>query len=187
MIYVCGMQGQFEAAIADYTQALALDPGHCRTLYNRASCYDRLQRLPEALADYSAAIALDQGSARAFYTRHASTCTCSVKVLLRFDVRITQNSCVGRTARLHSSVRQGGRCKGQGSLICCFRAGRECVSVWASRRMRWMTTIAPYRWTASLRRHCMPGMSHHHNFPQAQANIFSDRPRTQNHLSRRNR
>jgi tetratricopeptide (TPR) repeat protein len=69
------MQGQFEAAIADYTQALALNPGHCRTLYNRASCYDRLQRLPEAAADYSAAIALDQGSARAFYTRRASTCT----------------------------------------------------------------------------------------------------------------
>ena len=113
LIYVCCMQGQFEAAIADYTQALALNPGHCRTLYNRASCYDRLQRLPEALADYSAAIALDQGSARAFYTRHASTCTCMAEVFLRSDVRIMKNCIVGHTKRQHDCVRQGGAAEGK--------------------------------------------------------------------------
>ncbi len=63
------MQGHFEAATADYTQALSIDPSHCRTLYNRASCYEKLQRLEEALADYSTAISLDQGSARAYLTR----------------------------------------------------------------------------------------------------------------------
>ena len=63
------MQGHFEAAIADYTRALGIDPEHCRTLYNRASCYDKLQRLADALADYSAAIDLEPGSARAHHTR----------------------------------------------------------------------------------------------------------------------
>ena len=116
MIYMRYMQGQFEAAIADYTQALALDPGHCRTLYNRASCYDRLQRLPEALADYSAAIALDQGSARAFYTRHASTCTYIFEVFLRSDDCIMRTCSVGRTARQHSSVRQVNSAKGTAVL-----------------------------------------------------------------------
>ncbi len=72
-----GMQGHFEAAIADYTQALRIDPSHTRTLYNRASCYEKLQRLDEALTDYSTAITMEEGSARAFFTRQdpaASVC-----------------------------------------------------------------------------------------------------------------
>ena len=62
-------QGHFEAAIADYTQALRVDPSHTRTLFNRASCYEKLQRLEAALADYSTAITLEEGSARAYFTR----------------------------------------------------------------------------------------------------------------------
>ena len=125
VIYVCGMQGQFEAAIADYTQALALDPGHCRTLYNRASCYDRLQRLPEALADYSAAIALDQGSARAFHTRHASTCTCTVEVLLRSYVHIMQNCMCGAYRKTAQFCEAGGALQRarQSYLLLPCRAG----------------------------------------------------------------
>ncbi len=63
------MQGHFEAAIADYTQALRIEPSHTRTLYNRASCYEKLQRLEEALRDYSTAITMEEGSARAFFAR----------------------------------------------------------------------------------------------------------------------
>ena len=66
-------QGHFEAAIADYTQALRVDPSHTRTLYNRASCYEKLQRLGAALADYSTAITMEESSARAYFTRQEHT------------------------------------------------------------------------------------------------------------------
>ena len=74
------MQGHFEAAISDYTQALRIDPSHTRTLYNRASCYEKLQRLEEALADYSTAITLEEGSARAYFTRWGQTVPNSAEV-----------------------------------------------------------------------------------------------------------
>lgn len=67
------MQGHFEAAISDYTRALRIDPSHTRTLYNRASCYEKLQRLEEALADYSTAITLEEGSAKAYFARWEQT------------------------------------------------------------------------------------------------------------------
>lgn len=62
-------QGLYQDAIADYTQAIALQPGHCRALYNRAFSYDRLGHAEEAVADYTCALKLEPGNATALHNR----------------------------------------------------------------------------------------------------------------------
>ena len=62
-------QGCFEAAIADYTRAIELNPGHCRAYYNRAFSRDRLGRCEEAIADYSRALEIEPGNPAALHNR----------------------------------------------------------------------------------------------------------------------
>jgi tetratricopeptide (TPR) repeat protein len=65
----CLLQGRFEAAIRDYTQAIQLNPGHCRAYYNRAFSHDRLGQFEEAVADYSRALQIEPANATALHNR----------------------------------------------------------------------------------------------------------------------
>lgn len=66
---VSPFQGRFEAAIRDYTQAIQLNPGHCRAYYNRAFSHDRLGQFEEAVADYSRALQIEPANATALHNR----------------------------------------------------------------------------------------------------------------------
>ena len=61
--------GDYQAAIADFDQALALDPRHAQTWFNRGLARGNLGRPQEALADLDQAIALDPRHARAYANR----------------------------------------------------------------------------------------------------------------------
>lgn len=56
-------------ALADYNQALALDPAYAVALYNRGSLYDGKDNHTRAIADYDAAIQSDPGYADAYNGR----------------------------------------------------------------------------------------------------------------------
>jgi tetratricopeptide (TPR) repeat protein len=43
---------RFAGAIADYTQAIALDPKYAPAYYNRGLAWEKKNDLPEALADF---------------------------------------------------------------------------------------------------------------------------------------
>jgi tetratricopeptide (TPR) repeat protein len=62
-------QGDHQAAIADYTKALALDPTNARAFNNRALAFVALGEGERALADYAAAIKADPGYVRAYQNR----------------------------------------------------------------------------------------------------------------------
>lgn len=75
-VYVCvfvpcvlSIQGRFESAIRDYTQAIQLNPGHCRAYYNRAFSHDRLGQFEDAVADYSRALQIEPANATALHNR----------------------------------------------------------------------------------------------------------------------
>jgi tetratricopeptide (TPR) repeat protein len=61
--------GRFEAALADYNQAIALDPADARTHYNRGVTFAKLERYDDAVADYNQAIALNPADARTYVNR----------------------------------------------------------------------------------------------------------------------
>ncbi|MBC8076496.1 MAG: tetratricopeptide repeat protein [Chloroflexales bacterium] len=62
-------QGDYGPAIADYDQAIALDPTNARAFNNRALAQVALGRAEQALMDYDAAIALDPTYVRAIENR----------------------------------------------------------------------------------------------------------------------
>ena len=81
---MCAPQlGEFEAAIADYTVALALDPCAAFAYYNRGIARDRLNELPGAVADFSAAASLDPRNADFFHNR-----AFSLRKLVRCSVEL---------------------------------------------------------------------------------------------------
>ena len=61
--------GDASAAIDDYTQAIALDPGNARAFHNRGLALVALGQGDQALADYSEAIRLDPLYVRAYRNR----------------------------------------------------------------------------------------------------------------------
>lgn len=61
--------GQQHLAIADFSSALALMPGHVEALNGRANAFDEIGETVRAVADYSAAIALDPGFVEAYGNR----------------------------------------------------------------------------------------------------------------------
>ncbi len=62
-------QGNYAGAIADYDQAIILNPDHAKAYYNRGvSKYD-LKRYEAAIADYDEAIKLKHGFAEAYVNR----------------------------------------------------------------------------------------------------------------------
>jgi tetratricopeptide (TPR) repeat protein len=62
-------QRQFESAIADYTEAILLDPKDAGAFIGRGNSRFFLQDVDAAIADYTAAIGLDAKSAVAFFDR----------------------------------------------------------------------------------------------------------------------
>ncbi len=59
----------FQGAIADYTQALTLDPEYEKAYYNRGLAYLDIGELEQAVNDFSRTLQLDSQHARAHYHR----------------------------------------------------------------------------------------------------------------------
>ena len=64
--------GKYEDAIAEYTQAIALDPKYAAAYNNRGAANNNLGKYAEAIADYDQAIALDPKYAVAYNNRGAA-------------------------------------------------------------------------------------------------------------------
>jgi tetratricopeptide (TPR) repeat protein len=63
-------EGMYEdRAIADYDEALRLDPSHVHALLNRGAVNTRMRRYDRAVADFTSAIGLDPTAPAAFYGR----------------------------------------------------------------------------------------------------------------------
>ena len=65
-------KSDFDRAIADYTQAIAIDPTESDYLNSRAAIYEQKNDMTRAMADYDAAIKLNPKSAYAYNNRGAS-------------------------------------------------------------------------------------------------------------------
>ncbi|MBI3408349.1 MAG: tetratricopeptide repeat protein [Planctomycetes bacterium] len=63
------LQGSYAQALADYSQALRVDPSNSLALVQRGQVYWLMGQSQEAIADYSAALELDPKSAVACYYR----------------------------------------------------------------------------------------------------------------------
>ncbi len=61
--------GNIAAAIADYTQAIELDPAYAEAYNNRGNIYMQKRLFDKALADYSNAIKADETLTKAYYSR----------------------------------------------------------------------------------------------------------------------
>ena len=62
-------KNDFDRAIADYTQAIAIDPTESDYLNSRAAIYEQKSDMTRAMADYDAAIKLDPKSVYAYNNR----------------------------------------------------------------------------------------------------------------------
>ncbi|MFM2313566.1 MAG: hypothetical protein RLZZ04_2842 [Cyanobacteriota bacterium] len=62
-------QGDFELAIADFNQAIQINPNDADAYYNRASIYFQLGKDELAIADYKRVIEIDPNNAEAYYNR----------------------------------------------------------------------------------------------------------------------
>jgi tetratricopeptide (TPR) repeat protein len=67
--YAYSRLGQYDKAVADYSQAIALDPKYAPPWHNRGADYIRLGQYDKAVADYSQAIALEPKVGFAWYNR----------------------------------------------------------------------------------------------------------------------
>ena len=70
--YARAADGDFQAAIDDYTQALAKKPGYGPAAYNRGNAYFHMHRYEQAIADYSKALESDVGDIRSLNNRGAA-------------------------------------------------------------------------------------------------------------------
>ena len=65
-----GKKGQYDQAIADYTKAIEINPGHAMAYYNRGRAYAIGKgQYDQAIADYNKAIEINPGYAMAYYNR----------------------------------------------------------------------------------------------------------------------
>ena len=62
-------KGEYDRAIADYTEAIRLDPKHAAAFNNRGLAWTAKGEHDRAIADYTEAIRLDPKHAAAFYNR----------------------------------------------------------------------------------------------------------------------
>ena len=63
--------GRNEQAVADYSEAIKLNPKNAETYNNRANAYSLLGRYDDAVKDYDEAIKLDAKNARMYANRGA--------------------------------------------------------------------------------------------------------------------
>ncbi|MDP6587814.1 MAG: tetratricopeptide repeat protein [Alphaproteobacteria bacterium] len=66
------IESQSERAIADYSEALSLDPGHVEAWYMRGIAYWLQGRHDLAISDYTEALSLDPGHVNAASNRDAA-------------------------------------------------------------------------------------------------------------------
>jgi tetratricopeptide (TPR) repeat protein len=64
-----GARSDVERAIADYDQAISLDPSKATVFYDRGNAYVRKGDFDRAIADYDRAVALDPNYADAYFNR----------------------------------------------------------------------------------------------------------------------
>jgi tetratricopeptide (TPR) repeat protein len=62
--------GEYDKAIADYTEAIRLNPNDAHAFYNRGLARAKKNELNEAIEDYTKAIRLDPSASR--YTNRGS-------------------------------------------------------------------------------------------------------------------
>ena len=62
-------KGDFDRAIADFDQAIELDPKYCSAYFNRGIAWASKGDFDRAIADYDQAIRLDPKNAKAYYNR----------------------------------------------------------------------------------------------------------------------
>ncbi|XP_069001507.1 sperm-associated antigen 1-like [Embiotoca jacksoni] len=62
-------KGQYQEALGKYTECLKMKPEECTIYTNRALCYLKLERFPEAKQDCDAALRLEPTNKKAFYRR----------------------------------------------------------------------------------------------------------------------
>ena len=62
-------KGQTDSALADYTEAIRLDPDFAQAYYERGIVHFERGNTDEALADYTEAIRLNPGFANAYFNR----------------------------------------------------------------------------------------------------------------------
>ena len=67
--YAYAKKGEFDKAIADYNEAIRLDPKHATTYYNRGLTYGKKGDHDKAIADFTEAIRLNPKDAEAYYSR----------------------------------------------------------------------------------------------------------------------
>ena len=65
----CGIKGEYDKAIAHYSEALRLNPKDADAYYNRGIAWERRGEYDKAIADYSEAIRLNPNYADAYYNR----------------------------------------------------------------------------------------------------------------------
>ncbi|EGO63951.1 tetratricopeptide repeat protein, partial [Acetonema longum] len=66
------INGDYQSAIASYSQAIKLNPQEAKAYYNRASCYYEQAQFPPAIEDYRQAVRLNPQHALAYYFLAAS-------------------------------------------------------------------------------------------------------------------
>jgi tetratricopeptide (TPR) repeat protein len=62
-------QKNYQAAIADYTQSLTLQPNYLDALFNRANAYENSNNMSSAFADYNMYLSIDSTDGSVFYKR----------------------------------------------------------------------------------------------------------------------
>jgi tetratricopeptide (TPR) repeat protein len=67
--YAWDRKGEHDRALADYSEAIHLDPNNAHAFYNRAGVWEAKREYDKALADYGEAIRLDPTFASAFFNR----------------------------------------------------------------------------------------------------------------------
>ena len=64
--------GDYQAAIDDYTQAMAKKPGYAPAAYDRGNAYFHMHQYEQAIADYSKALETNVGDIRSLNNRGAA-------------------------------------------------------------------------------------------------------------------
>jgi len=67
--YSLRKQGNFRAAVEEYTKAIDADPWHFKALFNRGFSYDKLGEHAQAVQDYTRALRVDPTNSYALYNR----------------------------------------------------------------------------------------------------------------------
>lgn len=131
--YALRKRGDFAGAVQEYTAALAQDPSHFKSLFNRAFSLDKVGGQPVWYCKWLGSVAPDFPLPPALCTAGAGNRGASVPLSCCLQL-------LGTSAphlRLHSPP----SCNSHG---CCLFS-------WATSQLRWSTTRPPLRWTPAPR------------------------------------